>query len=57
LKHIRTLSQTPATATAPTVGSLFTLIAGIVQVLATAILAKENQPAPTWPNIPTTPET
>lgn len=54
MKHVRLLSRTPAQATAPTVGSLFTLIAGIVQVLATAILAKENQPAPTWPTTPTT---
>jgi hypothetical protein len=49
MKHFRALSTGPRPAQAPSLGNIFALFAGIINVLATAIVAKENAPPPQWP--------
>lgn len=54
MKHLRVLSAVPARAQAPSLGNIFALLSGIINVLATAIVAKENRPPPSWPPTGTT---
>lgn len=49
MRHFRHLGGRPAAAQAPSLGNIFALLAGIINVLATAIVAKENRPPPSWP--------